>query len=147
MKQLFLFISVIVLTLSCGNKTGAVVSDADTLTVDSIVDMEAYRHSDVYICQRIDTIYKYMNDSVCCSQRYYALMTEASFLCEETGDILYDYDHWVCGQDYSDDWSYKVMRVYNITDSTALVDMIIHNFVDHETTIALYYERDELQDS
>lgn len=141
MKQLFLFISVVALALSCGNKTGAVVSDADTLTVDSIVDMEAYRHSDVYICQRIDTIYKYMNDSACCSQRYYALMTEASFLCEETGDILYDYDHWVCGQDYSDDWSYKVMRVYNITDSTALVDMIIHNFVDHETTIALYYER------
>jgi len=143
MKQLFLFISVIVLTLSCGNKTGAVVSDADTLTVDSIVDMEAYRHSDVYICQRIDTIYKYMNDSVCCSQRYYALMAEASFLCEETGDILYDYDHWVCGQDWSEDWSCKVAEVYELTDSTALVELDIHNFSDLKTTIALRFERND----
>ena len=119
------------------------MSDVDSLTADTVIDMEAFRHSDVYICQRIDTIYKYMSDSAYCSQRYYALMTEASLMCEETGDILYDYDHWVCGQDISDDWSYKVMRVYNITDSTAMVDMIIHNFIDHETTIALYYERDD----
>ena len=151
------------LMLSCGNKTGNAVSDADSLVADSIIDMEAYRHTEEYIRQRIDTIYKYVGklaydeigdrtdynpygidfDSVYCSQRYYALMTEASMLCEETGDILYDYDHWVCGQDIADDWSYKVVKVYNITDSTAFVDMIIHNFSDQESTIALHYERDD----
>lgn len=68
-------------------------------------------------------------------------MQEASELCEETGDILYDYDYWVCGQDVSEDWSYKVAKVYHITDSTALVDLNIHNFSEHETTIALRFER------
>ena len=32
-------------------------------------------------------------------------------------------------------------KVYNITDSTALVDLVIHNFSDNETTIALRFER------
>jgi hypothetical protein len=34
-----------------------------------------------------------------------------------------------------------VANVYNITDSTALVDLVIHNFSDNETTIALRFER------
>ena len=61
----------------------------------------------------------------------------------ETDDILFDYDHWVCGQDFSDDWSCKVAKVYNVTDSTCLVDLIIHNFSDSETTIALRFERND----
>ena len=56
---------------------------------------------------------------------------------------MYDYDYWVCGQDWSDDWSCKVAKVYEITDSTALVDLNIHNFSDIETTIALRFERDD----
>jgi hypothetical protein len=82
-------------------------------------------------------------DSAYCSERYYALKKEARQLCDETGDILYDYDYWVCGQDWSDDWSCKVAKVYEITDSTALVDLTIHNFRDIETTIALRFERDD----
>ena len=82
-------------------------------------------------------------DSAYCSVRYYTLMQEALEICEETGDILYDYDYWVRGQDISDDWSYKVTKVYNVTDSTALVDMVIHNFSDIENTIALRFECDE----
>ena len=82
-------------------------------------------------------------DSAYCSERYYALMQQASAICDETGDILYDYDYWVCGQDISDDWSYKVAKVYHVTDSTALVDMIIHNFSDTDNTIALRFERDD----
>ena len=70
-------------------------------------------------------------------------MQQASAACDETGDILYDYDYWVCGQDISDDWSYKVSKVYQVTDSTALVDMIIHNFSDTENTIALRFEHDD----
>ena len=96
------------------------------------------KHSEAYICQRIDTIYKGVGsstydpiyrDRAYCSQRYYALM--------------YDFDHWVCGQDWSDDWSCKVAKVYEITDSTALVDLNIHNFSDTETTIALRFECDD----
>ena len=110
------------------------------------------KHSEAYIRQRIDTIYKGVGDSTYdpiyrdrayCSQRYYALMEEATQLCNETGEILYDFDHWVCGQDWSDDWSCKVAKVYEITDSTALVDLNIHNFSDTETTIALRFECDD----
>jgi len=38
-------------------------------------------------------------------------------------------------------WSCKVAKVYNVTDTTCRVDLIIHNFSDSETTIALRFER------
>ena len=149
--------------LNCGNKTGKAVSDTDSLSTDTVADVGIDKHSEAYIRQRIDTIYKgvgkstidsdgnevsyirnsFNRDSAYCSERYYALMKEATELCNETGEILYDFDYWVCGQDWSDDWSYKVAKVYNVTDSTALVDMIIHNFSDLENTIALRFERDD----
>ena len=37
----------------------------------------------------------------------------------------------------------RVTKVYEITDSTALVDLMIHNFDDIETTIALRFEHDD----
>ena len=145
----------------CGNKTGKDASDTDTLTVDSVADTGINKHSEAYIRQRIDTIYKtvgktiydsegnevsYINnpfnrDSTYRSQRYYALLQEALQFSNEMGDILYDYDYWVCGQDFSDDWSCRVSKVYEMTDSTVLVDLAIHNFSDTETTIALRFER------
>ena len=150
--------------LNCGNKTGKTVSDTDSLAVDSTVaDAGIDKHSEAYIRQRIDTIYKgvgkstydsegreidyihspFNRDSAYCSERYYALKKEALEICSETGEILYDYDYWVCGQDFSDDWSCRVAKVYEITDSTALVDLMIHNFNDIETTIALRFEHDD----
>lgn len=150
------------LLIACCNRTGKAVSDTDSLVVDSIDDSVVDKHSVAYICQRIDTIYKFVGkittdadgnrnynympfdfDSAYCSERYYALMQQALEICDETGDILYDYDYWVRGQDISDNWSYKVVKVYNVTDSTALVDMVIHNFSDTENTIALRYERND----
>ena len=150
------------LVVACGNKTAKTVSVTDSPAVDSLHDEAVDKHSEAYIRQRIDTIYKFVGkitydaegnrdynyspfnlDSAYCSGRYYALMQEALEICDETGDILYDYDYWVCGQDISDDWSYKVAKVYQVTDSTALVDMIIHNFSDTEKTIALHFERDD----
>lgn len=150
------------LVVACGNKTAKAVSVTDSPAVDSLHDEAVDKHSEAYIRQRIDTIYKFVGkitydaegnrdynyspfnlDSAYCSERYYALMQEALEICDETGDILYDYDYWVCGQDISDDWSYKVAKVYQVTDSTALVDMIIHNFSDTEKTIALHFERDD----
>jgi len=121
------------------------------------------KQTEEYIRQRIDTIYKtvgksvvdaegnrvdyisnnFNRDSAYCSQRYYALMQQALKVCEKMDEVLYDYDHWVCGQDFSEDWSYQVKKVYQVTDSTALVDLAIHNFNDMETTIALRFERDD----
>ena len=162
-KILFLFLAA-TLMLNCGNKTGKSVSDTDSVAVDSMVaDAGIDKHSEAYIRQRIDTIYESVGkptydsegrevdyihsplnrDSAYCSERYYALKKEALEICNETGDILYDYDYWVCGQDFSEDWSFKVAKVYEITDSTALVDLLIHNFNDKETTIALRFERDD----
>ena len=162
-KILFLFLAA-TLMLNCGNKTGKSVSDTDSVAVDSMVaDAGIDKHSEAYIRQRIDTIYKgvgkstydsegrkieyehipFNRDSAYCSERYYALKKEALEICNETGDILYDYDYWVCGQDFSDDWSCKVTKVYEITDSTTLADLMIHNFNDIETTIALRFERDD----
>ena len=163
MKKLFYLLFTIVLMIGCGSKTGKVVSDKDLQAVDSVADTGIDKHSEAYIRQRIDTIYKtvgkttydsegnevsyirnpFNRDSAYCSQRYYALMKEALQLCDEMEEILYDYDYWVCGQDYSDDWSCKVTKVYELTDSTALVDLAIHNFSDTETTIALRFERDD----
>ena len=155
--------------LSCGSSGNPRQTDAalepevGSQTVDSMADAGLGKHSEAYIRQRIDTIYKtvgkttfdsegneiyylhnlFNRDSAYCSQRYYDLMREASQLCDEMGDILYDWDYWVCGQDFSDDWSYRVDRVYEVTDSSALVDLNIHNFSDSETTIALRFERDD----
>jgi len=36
-----------------------------------------------------------------------------------------------------------VAKVYETTDSTALVDLMIHNFNDIETAIALRFERND----
>ena len=163
MKKLIFLILAIALLQGCGKKTGKAGGDTDSLTVDSIADAVLDKHSEDYIRQRIDTIYKtvgkstndnegkevsyicnsFNRDSAYCSQRYYALMQEALQYSNEMGIILYDFDHWVCGQDWSDDWSYKVAKVYEITDSTALVDLVIHNFSDIETTIALRFERND----
>ena len=133
------------------------------MAADSLHGVTVDKHSEAYIRQRIDTIYKnvgksvydaegnlvdyihqnFNRDSAYCSERYYAQMQQALEICDETGDILYDYDHWVCGQDFSDDWSCQVAKVYHVTDSTALVELVIHNFSDSETTIALRFERDD----
>ncbi len=163
MKKLIILLFTVVLMLSFGSKTAKAVGDTDSPTVDSIADASIDKHSEAYIIQRINTIYKgvgkstydsegrevsyfrnpFNRDSAYCSQRYYALMQEALQLCDEADEILYDYDHWVCGQDFSDDWSCKVVEVYELTDSTALVDLSIHNFSDTQTTIALRFERND----
>ena len=173
MKKFMMFLLAAVLLQSCGNKTGHAVGDSEALAADtlaaepltneSLSEVNVDKHSEAYIRQRIDAMYEtvgrptydsdgnrveyienpFNRDSAYCSQRYYTLMQQALQVCEEAGDILYDYDHWVCGQDFSDDWSCEVKSVYEVTDSTALVDLLIHNFGDHETTIALRFERND----
>lgn len=162
-RKQILFLFVTIFLMSCGSKTNKAINSTDSLAIDSVADAGIDKHSEAYIRQRIDTIYKtvgkstydsegkevnyihnpFNRDSAYCSQRYYTLMQKATQICNETGDILYDYDYWVCGQDFSDDWSSKVTKVYEITDSSALVDLSIHNFSDTETTIALRFERND----
>ena len=162
-NKLNFILLVAMVVLSCGSKTNQAASDSDSLAVDSVVEAVLDKHSEAYICQRIDTIYKdvakpfidsegnavdyihnpFNRDSAYCSERYYALKSEAQQLCDEMGEILYDYDYWVHGQDFSDDWSCRAANVYNITDSTAMVDLVINNFGERETTIALRFERDD----
>ncbi|MCR4583782.1 MAG: DUF3828 domain-containing protein [Prevotella sp.] len=162
MKKFILWAIVACILVACGGKTGKAAGGTDSMAADSLSGTASDKHSEAYIRQRIDTIYQFVgktsvdaegnlvsyyatpeHEKASCSARFLALMQEAEELCEETGDILYDYDYWVCGQDISDDWSYRVAKVYNVTDSTALVDLIIHNFSDIEKTIALRFERDD----
>ena len=102
MKKLIILLFTVVLMLSFGSRTAKAVGDTDSLTVDSIADASIDKHSDAYIIQRIDTIYKgvgkstydsegrrvsyirnpFNRDSAYCSQRYYALMKEATQLCK-----------------------------------------------------------------
>ena len=143
-----MFLLAAVLLQSCGNKTGHAVGDSEALVADtlaaepltneSLSEVNVDKHSEAYIRQRVDAMYEtvgrptydsdgnrveyienpFNRDSAYCSKRYYTLMQQALQVCEETGDILYDYDHWVCGQDFSDDWSCEVKSVYEVTDST-----------------------------
>ena len=123
-NKLNFILLVVMVVLSCGSKTNQAASDSDSLAVDSVVEAVLDKHSEAYICQRIDTIYKdvakpfidsegnavdyihnpFNRDSAYCSERYYALKSEAQQLCDEMGEILYDYDYWVHGQDFSDNW-------------------------------------------
>lgn len=96
MKKQILLILAAVLILSCGNKKGKAVNETDSLVAYSMADTGIDKHSEAYIRQRIDTIYKDVGKSAYSfnherayrSQRYYALMCEAVKLCNETGDKI-----------------------------------------------------------
>lgn len=127
-----------------------------------ITDATVDKHSEAYIRQRLDAIYSdirqrvvgetddnhpYMGpgfnpDSAYCSSSYYGLLKEAIEIADKTGDIVLDYDHWVCGQDFSRDWNYQIQKVYDITDSTASADIIVINFGNkNNVTLSLCFER------
>ena len=66
-KLIFLFFAA-ALMLNCGNKTGKAISDTDSLSIDSVAEAGIDKHSEAYIRQRIDTIYKTVGKSVYDSQ-------------------------------------------------------------------------------
>ena len=112
MKKLILLLFTVVL-MPCALQSLAAEPDGGT------TNGTADKHSVAYISQRIDAIYKTKGidrDKAFCSQRYYALMLEAVQYSNEMGFVLYDFDHWVCGQDIYDDWSCKVVKVYVLSD-------------------------------
>ena len=65
MKKILFFILATALMLNSGNKTGKAVNNTDSLAVDSIVvNTGVDKHSEAYIRQRIDTIYKTVGKSI-----------------------------------------------------------------------------------
>ena len=161
MKKIFCFLVAAVLMMAaCGNKTSKASSDTGLLSGDSLTDASVDKHSEAYIRHRIDNIYNSLihwsvdedgfensvfltnPDSLYCTTRYNVLMAQALEACEQTGDILFDADYWICGQDVSRDFHHQVEKVRDITDSTAVVELKVYNF-DNESDIVLtlLYER------
>ena len=154
MNRIFIFaVAVITLTLTaCGNKTQG-GGDNDSLQTDSLQADDATKHTEEYIRQRIDTIYKYcggkavqIKGKVCdrsrfTTTRFNKLCAEVDRLCNVMDNIYFDYDIWVRGQDIDPKWSYKVKSVENITDSSAVARLLIHNFSDQNVVLDLRFER------
>ncbi|SEW25855.1 hypothetical protein SAMN04487827_2395 [Prevotella sp. khp7] len=142
MKKLIVFSMVAVAAIvmsACGNKQGTndyvYASSTDTTAFD--------KHSQEYISQRIDTIYSYKNDSLCCSLSFLRLDSEAQELSEKDGTIYRDFDHWVMGQDIDPEWRYELDQVNSISDSAATVTLTIHNYADQKVILDLVFERDD----
>jgi len=126
---------------ACGNKTSESSASGDSITVSTTQVPSDSQHSPEFITLRIDTIYKLRNNDSCCSQRYMALYNKARQLSEEDGTLFIDYDHWIAGQDIDEEWSYELMSINNITDSTAQATMNIQNFSDQKVVLDLVFER------
>lgn len=126
---------------ACGNKTSESSASGDSITVSTTQAPSDPQHSPEFITLRIDTIYKLRNNDSCCSQRYMALYNKARQLSEEDGTLFIDYDHWIAGQDIDEEWSYELMSINNITDSTAQATMNIQNFSDQKVVLDLVFER------
>ena len=127
--------------VACGNKTGDGSTNGDSLSVNAAQTPSDAQHSAEFITLRIDTIYGLRNNEKCCSERYLALFNQARQLSEEDGTLFIDSDHWIAGQDMDEEWSYELMSVNNITDSTAQATMNIHNYADQKVVLDLVFER------
>ena len=160
MKKLMLMVvCAMAVVICCKLKVQAASANGgnDLLTSDVALATDIDKHSEAYIRQRLDIIYgsirqrvaggSYMGqgfnpDSAYCSSCYYGLLKQALDISDETGEIVFDYDHWVCGQDFSEDWNYQIRRAYDITDSTALADITVVNFgTKQDVTLSLLFER------
>ena len=140
----FLAFIAIIMLVACGDKTSKTAVDTDSLNATSLQEKtagDAFKHSQQYITQRIDSIYKYMDDAVCCSNRYNELTNQACKIADEIEDLFIDSDHWVAGQDIDPKWSYKIRNIKIESDSIAWAEMTIHNFSDRKVRLKLLYER------
>ena len=146
-KRLQFLLSVAAMTMlafsmaACGNKTGEGAANSDSLSVSTAQSPSDAQHSPEFITLRIDTIYKLRNNEKCCSERYMALYNKAQQISEEDGTLFIDSDHWIAGQDMDEEWSYELMSINNITDSTAQATMNIHNYADQNVVLDLVFER------
>ena len=126
---------------ACGNKTGPGSENGDSLSVTTAQEPSDAQHSPEFITLRIDTIYQLRNNERCCSERYMALYNQAQKISQEDGTLFIDSDHWIAGQDMDEEWSYELMSVSNITDSTAQATINVHNYSDQKVVLDLVFER------
>ena len=155
MKKLSLCIVAILVMVACGNKTDKASGNNESLAADA-ASVDDSKHNEVYISQRIDSIYSHFGykpfnpdapidninyDSLFCTDSYLALSAEAQKVSEETGEIWIDADHWIVGQDISEDWSYKIKKIDILSDSTATVELNVHNFNDERVILDLLFQR------
>lgn len=145
---------------ACGDKAkGGAGPAADSTQVagtSGVADDE--RHTEAYIRQRIESIYSHFGysassrgpegegmpavnyDSLYCSTRYLELLEEAKAISRREGTICIDADHWIVGQDVDKEWRYELKEVRHITDSTAEVELMVHNFSDNKVVLDLFFE-------
>lgn len=172
MRKILLISALSIVLMACGNQTKQSVGETDsltdslfqqqpdTLTLDSVVDESRIKLTTEYIQQRVDSIYTYIkqqlrdpNDmgedshycgSLYCSEDFFSaeqLGVKLSMAIGEDGYLIGS-DHWIVGQDYTEDWDYSIKEVRDITDTTAVVELNIHNFEDHRVQLDFVYERD-----
>ncbi|MBO4658477.1 MAG: hypothetical protein J5637_02520 [Prevotella sp.] len=114
------------------------------------------KHTIKYIRQRVDDIYRcYKNpqydeygarimerinlDSAYCSDRYKATYSKVWEMTED--ELVIDYDHWTGSQD-DNQFTYRVGKIENITDSTAIAYVEGNNFGEDCTIVlSLLFER------
>ena len=136
MKQIMIAALAVLMLTACGNKTNS----GGWLSADSTATNAGDKHSAEYITLRLDTIYQLRDDSLCCSDHYRAIYAQAVQLSD--GNVFLEADHWIQGQDAPEDWSYSIIGVEGITDSTAQATVLIHSFDDQKVTLDLVYEHD-----
>lgn len=167
MKKLFIIPAMALALIACGNQKNKAddgqIAQTDSLAnkhlSDSIVDDSDGKHTEEYIRCRIDSIYSSIltqlqnkngieldvscYDSLYCSTDYNTLQKEGIQLSLMTGFDGYflGYDHWIIGQDYALDWNYQIKDVLNITDSTAVAELLVKNFEENRVALDLVYER------
>ena len=155
MKETFVWIATALLLVAGGHLTCSATSSIPTyLNINAHSDDG--KHTAKYIRQRVDDIYSCyknpqydeygmriiergdLNDTYC-SSRYKALYQKAYGMSE--GEMILDYDHWTGSQD-DNQFTYRVGKIENITDSTATAYVEGKNFgEDYTIALSLYFER------
>ena len=152
-RMMFIAMCLAVVMAGCnGKKRQSAASVADTAQTGTVgetvadgagTDADSLKHNADYIRQRLDSIYKYRDDARFCSYSYLKLDAEAAIYSKKLDCIYISGDHWLCGNDIDPKWRYKVKEVKNITASTALAVVVVHNYSDRTVFLDLVYERDD----
>ena len=81
-------------------------------------------------------------DSIYYSQEFYHLHRMIGSIENQLGEpIIHDADFWVCGQDWCDDLSVRVLNVEMVSVKKAKVTINHHNCNDNKLTLVVVYER------
>lgn len=131
------------------------ISEAfDSMMADTIANDEKAPddrlHSTKYIIDRVNSLYKLMDDEQCCSKHYLALRALAEKVARTKGKDLKDEDfvdnHWTLGDDEDanhPDWSFKILNIDNVTKYRAEALVEIKKYYETQMKLHLVFERDD----